>query len=180
MAVRTSGQEKTHFTVVLAGCADGTKLPPMVIFKRKTFPKEKIPSGVIVHVHEKGWMNEEGMKIWFNKVWSRRPGGLLKKPALLVFDHFKAHVTQSAKATAADLKTQLAVIPGGLTSQLQPLHVSVNKLFKALMKKEWTSWMQSAGNDLLPTGTIKEASIAQVCDWSPRSWNGVKKEVVVK
>ena len=61
-------------------------------------------------MHEKGWMNEEGMKIWFNKVWSRRPGGLLKKPALLVFDHFKAHVTQSAKAIAADLKTQLAVI----------------------------------------------------------------------
>ena len=40
--------------------------------------------------------------------------------------------------------------------------------------------MQSAGTDLTPTGWIKEASIAQVCDWSPRSWNGVKKEVVVK
>ena len=40
--------------------------------------------------------------------------------------------------------------------------------------------MQSAGNDLTPTGTIKEASIAQVCDWILRSWNSVKKEVVVK
>ena len=67
MAVKTSDHEKIHFTVVLACCAHGTKLPPMTIFKRKTFPKEKIPNGVIVHVHEKGWMNE-GMKIWFNKV----------------------------------------------------------------------------------------------------------------
>ena len=53
VAVKTTGHEKTHFTVVLVCCADGTKLPCMIIFKRKTFPKEKFPSGVIVHVHEK-------------------------------------------------------------------------------------------------------------------------------
>ena len=99
---------------------------------------------------------------------------------MLVFDHFKVHVTQSAKAIAVDLKTQLAVIPGGLTSQLQPLFVSVNKPFKALMKKAWLLWIQSAGNDLTPTDWIKKVSIAQVCDWILRSWNGVKKEVVVK
>ena len=99
---------------------------------------------------------------------------------MLVFDYFKSHVSQSAKAIAAYLKTQLAVIPGGPTSQLQHLAVPVNKPINALVKKEWTSRMQSAGTDLTPTGWIKEASIAQVCDWSPRSWNGVKKEVVVK
>ena len=32
MAVKTSGYEKTHFTVVLACCVDETKLPPMIIF----------------------------------------------------------------------------------------------------------------------------------------------------
>ena len=53
MAVKTGGREKTHLTVVLARCADGTKLLPMIIFTRKAFPKEKIPNGVIVHVHEK-------------------------------------------------------------------------------------------------------------------------------
>ena len=164
MVVKTSGPEKTHFTL-LACCADRTKLPSVIIFKRKAFLKGKIPRGVIVHVQEKGRMNEEGMNHWFNKVRSPRLGGLLKKPVLLVFDHFKAHITQSAKAIAADLKTQLAVIPVGLTSQLQPLNVSVNKPFKALMKKEWTSWMQSAGNDLTPTGRIKKAPIAEVCDW---------------
>ena len=92
--------------------------------------KEKIASGVTVHMHEKGWMSQGGMKTRFNKVQSQRPGGLLEKPALLVFDHFKAHVTQSAKAIAVDLKTQLVVIPGRPISQLQPLDVSVNKPFK--------------------------------------------------
>ena len=58
---------------------------------------KKIPHGVIVHEHEKGWVKEESMKIWFNKVWSRRHGGLLKKLALLIFGHFPAHVTQVQK-----------------------------------------------------------------------------------
>ena len=40
--------------------------------------------------------------------------------------------------------------------------------------------MQSAGTDLTPTGRIKKACIAQVCDWILRLWNSVKKEVVVK
>ena len=33
--IKTSGNEKTHYTVVLAFCADGTKLSPLLFFKRK-------------------------------------------------------------------------------------------------------------------------------------------------
>jgi len=76
--IKTSGNEKTRYTVVLACCADGTKLPPLLIFKRKTLPKDIIPHGIYVHVHSKGWMDGwmdgEGMKLW-----SKRPGGHLKK-----------------------------------------------------------------------------------------------------
>jgi len=71
------------------------------------------------------------MKLWLEKVWSKHPGGL-KKPSLLVCDQFKAHVTESTKRLATKLKTHLAVIPGGLASQLHPLDVSVNKLFKGI------------------------------------------------
>lgn len=49
----TTGHEKSHFTVVLACCGDGTKLPPLVIFKRKTMPKIQSPSAVVVAVNEK-------------------------------------------------------------------------------------------------------------------------------
>ena len=59
--VKTTGHEKQHFTVVLACMADGRKLPPMVIFKRKTFPKkENFPRGVVVHMQECGWMDKHG------------------------------------------------------------------------------------------------------------------------
>jgi len=52
--IKTSGNEKTHYTVVLACCADGTKLLPLLIFN---------PHGIYVHVHCKGrmdgWMEKE-------------------------------------------------------------------------------------------------------------------------
>ena len=57
VTIKTSGHEKTHYIVVLACCANGTKLPPMLLFKRKTLPKESLPCGVVVHIQEKGWMN---------------------------------------------------------------------------------------------------------------------------
>lgn len=70
ITMKTSGHEQSHYTAVLSCCADGTKLPPMLIFKRKTFPKEVIPRGIIVHIHEKGWMDENGIKVWVEKVWA--------------------------------------------------------------------------------------------------------------
>jgi len=39
-------------------------------------------------------MDGEGMKLWLEKVWSKSPGGLLKKPSLLVCDQHKAHVNR--------------------------------------------------------------------------------------
>jgi len=39
--IKTTGNEKTRYTVVLACCADGTKLP----------------LGIYVRVHSKGWMD---------------------------------------------------------------------------------------------------------------------------
>ena len=80
--IKTSGYEKMRYTVVLVCCADGTRLPSLLIFKRKTLPKDVIPRGIYVHVHFKGWMDREGMKLWLEKVWSKHPGGLLKKPTL--------------------------------------------------------------------------------------------------
>ena len=37
--IGTTGNEKNQVTVVLPCCGDGSKLKPMVIFKRKTVPK---------------------------------------------------------------------------------------------------------------------------------------------
>ena len=78
--------------------ADGTKLKPMEFFKWKSIPKgEKMPPGELVHCHPKGWMDEDGVVLWLQKVWDMRPGALQKKLSLLVWDQFRAHKTEKVK-----------------------------------------------------------------------------------
>ena len=62
--IKTSGNKKTHYNVVLACCADGTKLPPLLIFKRKMLPKDVMPHKIYIHIHSKVWKDAEGMKLW--------------------------------------------------------------------------------------------------------------------
>jgi hypothetical protein len=64
VSVATTGHEKSNFTVVLCIIADGSKLPPMVIFKRNTVPKGCNSKDVIISANGKGWMNSEFMKLW--------------------------------------------------------------------------------------------------------------------
>jgi len=84
---RTTGHQKSHFTVVLACCADGSKLPPMIIFKRKTMPKEAFPHGVVIQTNVKGWMDESMMGVWLDRCYVKRPDGFFhRNKALLVTD----------------------------------------------------------------------------------------------
>ena len=69
-------------------------------------------------------MNSDQMKVWIEKA-RRGLGGLGRKRSLLVYDAFEAHVTDPVKAAFKRENTDLAVIPGGLTSLLQPLDVSL-------------------------------------------------------
>lgn len=66
ISITTTVHEKAAFTVVLSYAADETKLIPMIIFKRKTIPKENFPKGMEVRAIEKGWMNEDMMISWIS------------------------------------------------------------------------------------------------------------------
>jgi 5-formaminoimidazole-4-carboxamide-1-beta-D-ribofuranosyl 5'-monophosphate synthetase len=54
-----------------------------------------------------------------------------KDRSLLVIDSFRAHLTDAVKKELRKKNVVQAVIPGGCTSKLQPLDVSINKPFKA-------------------------------------------------
>ena len=110
---------------------DILRVKPLVIFKRKTLPKTaNIQKDVLVMAHLKCWMIEDGVKNWLKKVWNVWPGALIKKKSLIVWDMFRAHITDDIKKAVLPLKTYLCIIPGGLKSRHQPLDVSLNKPFK--------------------------------------------------
>uniref|UniRef100_K7FGA6 HTH CENPB-type domain-containing protein n=1 Tax=Pelodiscus sinensis TaxID=13735 RepID=K7FGA6_PELSI len=172
--IKTTGHEKSSFTVVLACTADGAKLRPMIIFKRKTMPKIKFPVGVFVHVNEKGWM-DEGL----DNVWSRRPGGLRQERSLLVWDMFRAHLTTSTKKRLARINTDAAVIPAGLTSLVQPLDVCLNKSFKDRIREQWNEWMVSGEKSFTKGGNMRVPQLDVLCNCH-KSLNDIDAETVIK
>ena len=169
--LKTTGHEKIRFTVVLACMADGKKLKPMVIFKRKTMPKLSFPKGVFVHVNAKGWMDEEGIKLWIQNVWNtrpnarRRPNAFKNRRSLLVWDMFKPHLSTGVKTRLMTNRTELAVIPGGLTSVLQPLDVCLNKPFKDYMREQWNEWFTSAEKSFTKAGNMRPPSLDTLCEF---------------
>ena len=97
VSIMTTGHKKDHFTVMLACLGDGTKLPPYVVFNQKTLPKDLVlPQGIHVRAQAKGWIDESLVKDWLNSVCSK-VGGLLRKRNLLVWDSFRAHLSDNVK-----------------------------------------------------------------------------------
>ena len=150
----------------------------MVIFKRKTVPKINNKHGVVVSAQEKGWMNSDQMKVWIEKAWWSRIGGLGRRRSLLVYDAFEAHVTDPVKAAFKRENTDLAVIPGGLTSLLQPLDVSLNKPFKDRVRKKWMQWMADGIHEFTATGRQKKPSEELICSWISEAWNDIPAEMI--
>lgn len=52
--IKTTGNEKQRYTVILAVTVDGRKLPPLVILKRKTVPELKLEGRIRIRAQENG------------------------------------------------------------------------------------------------------------------------------
>jgi hypothetical protein len=123
-------------------------------------------------------MDSDGMDIWFNKVYEKRPGGKDGKKSLLIFDSFRGHLKDEIKNKAKTMNIELVVIPGVLTGQLQPLDVCLNKTFKVALREEWSKWIIHT-KLLTKSGNIKKPSLYQVCEWVKHAWDSVKTESVI-
>ena len=178
ISIVTTGHEKMNFTIVLCVTANGFKCKPMVIFKRKTLPKENFIKGIVVAVNPKGWMDSGMMKFWLENVWRKRPKSFFKPKSILVFDSARSHLTEEVKKEVKK-HSQIAVIPGGLTKKLQPLDLTVNKPFKDHMKKHWDNWMKEGEHHFTKSNKMKRASYSEVCKWIVESWKKID-EITVK
>ena len=79
-------------------------------------------------------MNEELRKDWVDRAWGR----LNFQWRLLVRDAYPCYIMSDVTAHVAEAtNTDVSVIPGGLTSQLQPADVS----FKQAYKTKYSEWI---------------------------------------
>jgi hypothetical protein len=90
---------------------------------------------------------------------------------LLIWDSYRAHTTAAVKEKLRASGVRTAVIPGGLTSMLQPLDLAVNKPFKERLKNKWTAWMAIAGLDR--NAKVPSPTRLQVIKWIVEAWEEV-------
>ena len=88
------------------------------------------------------------------------------------------HRTEGVKS-AFNGVSKLAMIPGGLTSKLQPLDISVNRSFKSNMRKRWERWMVDSIHEHTRTGKLKRASYKEITEWIIQSWNDVSSDCII-
>ena len=76
---------------------------------------------------------------------------------------FSAHLTDQVKEAFTHFNTTIVVIPGGCTSLLQPLDVSINKPVEAVIQRSWEQYMleQSEKSD----GKISPPSKQVIVNW---------------
>ncbi|KAH8019616.1 hypothetical protein HPB51_020315 [Rhipicephalus microplus] len=96
---------------------------------------------------------------------------------MLVLNTFCGHLTGTVKRALGDGKTDLAVIPGRMTSTLQPINLVLNKPFKDRVLLEYQKWT-SGDNPKIPTGCLQRPPLVTVCGWVLSAWHSLPDSMV--
>ena len=185
----TQNQEKMRVSLILAVLADGTKLPPYIIFKgnnSSTILTKEISN--LPHVKNKeifyafninAWTTGEIVIDWLNKVWFE----YLKNfdsmfESLLIIDKATTHENEEFKRVCFNNDVTISYIPKGRTSILQPLDVSINKPFNDALRNEYTQFCIQKG-----LNNADKISRKQIIDIVYDVWNNkniITKEMIIK
>ncbi|RLN86826.1 hypothetical protein BBJ28_00010211 [Nothophytophthora sp. Chile5] len=127
-------------TVLLAIAADGTKLPPLVVFKATSGDTVEdsffyYPKGAFYAVQQNAWMD---MDVWkeavIEGVWADYCNSEDREPLALYVDNFKSHVSDESIDGLAAYGTEVVPLPPNTTAVLQPLEVGLMEPFKMRLR----------------------------------------------
>jgi hypothetical protein len=117
----TAGNRRLSFTVMACVAADGTCLPPTVIFPGKnlqtTWKGTKDIKNMMYGVSESGWMTTVLFQDWFKNFLKQ----VKERPLLLIFDGHKSHVNLPLIEMARQNSVTIIKLPSHTSDKLQPL-----------------------------------------------------------
>ena len=167
-------------TVCLAVCADGYKLPPMVVYKGqpdKHIMREtrQYPKDALYQVQKNAWCDERCMLFWVDNVLKpfveKVPPGVV--PYLLL-DKYKCHYQGSVAKAIEALGVEWDIIPGGCTGLVQPIDVGIGKPFKHRIRYWLEEWLADQDTSRVKTQDVRK----MIAEWVVASWARTKEETV--
>ena len=157
----TGIDDKRDMTALLAATASGELLPPQLLYQGKTtkcLPVADFPKEWDVHYSPNHWSNHLSMVRYIDTIIipyvesRRRAHGKPTQPALCIFDVFRAHQTQDVLQKLKDNNIRYVFVPASCTDRLQPLDLTVNKVYKEKMKAQFEEWYSEKVEAQLKSG----------------------------
>ncbi|XP_072375567.1 uncharacterized protein, partial [Diabrotica undecimpunctata] len=136
-----------NVTIVSCANANGTAIPPAVLFKgRRMKPewKDNLPHGTLALMTPKGSMNVETFIIWLEHLAKYK----LEGKCLLIFDGASCHLDISIVEAAEKYQITLLCLPSNTTHELQPMDKAVFRSFEHHWDEQvllyWTKYKERA------------------------------------
>lgn len=127
--------EKAHYTVACCCSADGTHLPPFVVYKSKNLYDKWClggPTRTVYSSSPSGWMESKQFLQWFRSVFlfhvTKYPG-----QKVLFLDGHSSHISIELIKLAMENNVKLICLPPNSSHILQPMDVGVF----GNVKREW-------------------------------------------
>jgi len=154
--------DKREITVLLTISADGSLLPPQVIYQGKTnrcHADVTFPDNWNVTHSDSHWSTAETMMEYAEKIlipYCDKKKEQLKvkqsQKSLAIFDVFAAHRVEEFLDKLKDNNILVIFVPAGCTGDLQPLDVAVNDDFKRDLKGQFINWYSEEVEKALKNG----------------------------
>lgn len=186
--LKTMKTSLDRITCMLTVCADGTKLPPLLVFKAKPggavereFTKNDFPKDCHYLVQENAWTDERVMLHWVDHVLApyvkKAPKGIV--PYLLL-DKYTCHTQGTVTRKIEALGVEWDIIPGGCTGLVQPIDVGIGKPFKNRMRYCCEEWMMDQYTmDNGQVERIKPVDARRfVATWASHVWGEFSRQTV--
>ena len=85
------GSGREYITIIACGCADGTRLPPYVVYKGKNHWARWMkngPAGCLYSVSDSGWMEGSNLFRWFIKMFVPAVNSMAATALVVLFYQF--------------------------------------------------------------------------------------------
>lgn len=130
-------------TILVAMAADGTVLPPFVVFPgvrlKLTSVREAFPGAAFTSSYD-GQINEDVFLWWFRDHFLKHVPSVGRKPSVLFLSRWVVDVTLQLAQKAKEEKVHLVCIPPGVAHLLLPLEDSIVHNLEAMVSKKASKW----------------------------------------